>query len=133
MTDNPLYTFRLPYSRKLSRENTFTNFAILEPPTKVFSTKFERTVPTYDSFSIPQHFLCEMITLTDLQKFSPLKVFTWLMYCIGTVRIFEGCLECYKAKINEGSLSLALAKTSKFVSLSCLLWRFSVHNFSHKW
>ena len=58
-------------------------------------------------FSIPQHFLREMITLTDPRKFSLLKVFIWLMYCIGTVRIFEGCLERYKAKINEGSLSLA--------------------------
>ena len=38
----------LPYSRKLSREKTFTNFAVLEPPAKVFSTKFGRAIPTYD-------------------------------------------------------------------------------------
>ena len=31
----------LPYSGKLLREKTFTNFVDLEPPAKVFSTKFE--------------------------------------------------------------------------------------------
>ena len=35
----------VPYSGKLSREKTFTNFAVLEPPVKVFSTKFGRAVP----------------------------------------------------------------------------------------
>ena len=30
----------LPYSGKLSREKTFTNFAISPPSAKVFSTKF---------------------------------------------------------------------------------------------
>ena len=30
----------IPYSGKLSREKTFTNFAIFQPSTKVFSTKF---------------------------------------------------------------------------------------------
>ena len=31
---------KLPYSGKLSREKTFTNFAIFQPSAKVFSTKF---------------------------------------------------------------------------------------------
>ena len=31
---------RIPYSGKLSREKTFTNFAIFQPSSKVFSTKF---------------------------------------------------------------------------------------------
>ena len=30
----------VPYSGKLSREKTFTNFAIFPPSAKVFSTKF---------------------------------------------------------------------------------------------
>ena len=30
----------IPYSRRLSREKTFTNFTVLEPPAKVFSSKF---------------------------------------------------------------------------------------------
>ena len=30
----------IPYSGKLSREKTFTNFAIFQPSAKVFSTKF---------------------------------------------------------------------------------------------
>ena len=38
----------LPYSAKLSREKTFTNFAVLELPAKVFSMKFGHTIPTYD-------------------------------------------------------------------------------------
>ena len=38
------------YSGKLSREKTFTNLAVLEPPAKVFSTKFGRAVPTCDKF-----------------------------------------------------------------------------------
>ena len=38
------------YSGKLSREKTFTNFAVLEPSAKVFSTKFGHAVPTYDRF-----------------------------------------------------------------------------------
>ena len=36
-------------SGKLSRE-TFVNFVVLEPPAKVFSTKFGRAIPTYDLF-----------------------------------------------------------------------------------
>ena len=40
----------VPDSGKLSREKTFTNFAVLEPPAKVFSTKFGRTVPNYVRF-----------------------------------------------------------------------------------
>ena len=35
------------YSAELSREKTFTNFAVVEPPTKVLSTKIGRAVPTY--------------------------------------------------------------------------------------
>ena len=40
----------VPYNGKLSNEKTFTNFVVLEPPVKVFSTKFGRAVPTYDRF-----------------------------------------------------------------------------------
>ena len=45
-----VYIIKLPYSVKLSRGKTFTNFAVLEPPAKVFSTKFGCAVPTYDRF-----------------------------------------------------------------------------------
>ena len=44
---------KLPYSRKFSREKTFTNFTGLEPPAKVFSMKFGHMIPTYTGFSIP--------------------------------------------------------------------------------
>ena len=40
----------IPYSGKLLKEKTFTNFAVLEPPAKVFSMKFGRAVPTYNGF-----------------------------------------------------------------------------------
>ena len=47
----------LPYSAKLSREKTFTNFAALEPPTKVFSMKFGHAIyPPMTAFSIPRKF-----------------------------------------------------------------------------
>ena len=38
------------YSGKLSREKTFINFVFLEPPAKIFSTKFGCVTPTYDRF-----------------------------------------------------------------------------------
>ena len=41
---------KLTYSGKLSREKTFTNFEVLEPPAKVFSTKSGRATPTYVRF-----------------------------------------------------------------------------------
>ena len=37
----------IPYTGKLSREKTLTNFVVLEPPTKVFSTKFGHAIATY--------------------------------------------------------------------------------------
>ena len=42
------YNIHIPYSANLSREKTFMNFAVLEPPVKVFSTKCGHAVPTYD-------------------------------------------------------------------------------------
>ena len=49
MTDMCKYT---PYSGELSKEETFTNFAVLEPPVKVFSKKFGhfslQSFPLYD-------------------------------------------------------------------------------------
>ena len=60
--DNTLVSFvgqtmwvQLQYSRKLPREKNFMNLADLEPPAKVFSTKFGLAVPTYDRFSIPRN------------------------------------------------------------------------------
>ena len=40
----------IPYSGKVSREKTFTNFAVLEPPAKVFSSEFGRAISTYARF-----------------------------------------------------------------------------------
>ena len=42
----------IPYSGKLMREKAFTNFTVLEPSVKLFSTKFGRAVPTYDRFLV---------------------------------------------------------------------------------
>ena len=41
---------KVPYSRKLLREKTFTNFVVLEPPVIVFSITFGRAIPIYDRF-----------------------------------------------------------------------------------
>ena len=38
--------FYTPYNGKLLREKIFTNFTVLGPPTKVFSSKFGRAIPT---------------------------------------------------------------------------------------
>ena len=75
---------RIPYSGKLSREKTFTNLAILLPPVKFFSTKYGCAVPTYDRFqhSVKVFSACELITLTDLRKFFPSKV-----YCYTVCRL----------------------------------------------
>ena len=50
---------RLPYGAKLSREKTFSNFAVLEPPAKVFFHKI--WVDPYQP----------MIGFSILRKFSP--------------------------------------------------------------
>ena len=39
---------QIPYSGKLSREKTFMNFMVLEPPMKVFSIKFGHAVPGFN-------------------------------------------------------------------------------------
>ena len=44
------YSTYVPHSEKLSREKTFMNFAVLEPPAKIFSAKFGYAIPTYDRF-----------------------------------------------------------------------------------
>ena len=51
------YIELIPYSGKLSREKTFTNFAIFPPSAKVFSTKFQACHTHYaTTFNIPQKF-----------------------------------------------------------------------------
>ena len=42
--------YEIQYSGKLSKEKTFMNFTVLEPPVKVFSSEFGYAVPTYDRF-----------------------------------------------------------------------------------
>ena len=50
---------QIPYSRKLSREKTFMNFAVLEPPTKVSPRNLGMPYSPMLGFSIPRnsHFL----------------------------------------------------------------------------
>ena len=49
-TQPPVTCYYCINSGKLSREKTFTNFAVLEPPAKVFFSKFGHVVLTYDRF-----------------------------------------------------------------------------------
>ena len=54
----------IPYNRKLSTEKkTFTNFVVLEPPVKVFYTKFGRAIPTY-----PPVYILGIISMHDRGK-----------------------------------------------------------------
>ena len=46
--DDGNVTYVVPYSGKLSREKTFANLTALEPPMKIFSTKFGPAIRTYD-------------------------------------------------------------------------------------
>ena len=66
----------LPYSAKLSREKTFTNFAALEPPTKVFSMKFGHAIyPLWLLLAFHESFLREMTTSYQSMKVFSLKSF----------------------------------------------------------
>ena len=80
------------YSGKLLRGKTSTNFAVWEPPAKVFSTKFGRALPTY---TIDLAFR-KMLTFTDLQNFSLLKV-----PAIWYMEIFSG--ENFLSCVNDYS------------------------------
>ena len=46
------FTTVIPYSSKLLKNKTFTNFVVLEPLVKVFSSKNGHAVPTYVRVSI---------------------------------------------------------------------------------
>ena len=70
---------------KLSMERTFTNFAVLEPPAKVFFTKVGGAIyPPMVDLAFRESFLHEMVT-----SYWSMKVFT--LYSIYTIefKIFE--------------------------------------------
>ena len=57
------------------------NFAVLEPPAKVFSKKFERTIPSYDRFlAFRECFLCEMVTSYQSVKVFPSKISRYTVF-----------------------------------------------------
>ena len=65
-----------PYSGKLSREKTFTNFAVLWLYAKVFSVKFGAWRPlAWQKRAIRESFLHKDRIFTNLRKFSPSKVY----------------------------------------------------------
>ena len=87
------------------RERTL-KFTVLEPPVKVFSTKFGRGVPTYDRCNILWKFSLRNghLILTDLWKFSPLKVsrlivtvYAW--YIQYTLIILSGQVACWHVTV----------------------------------
>ena len=64
----------LPYSGKLSREKTFTNFTVLWLYAKVFSVKFGAWRPlAWQKRAIRESFLCKDRIFTNLRKFLPRK------------------------------------------------------------
>ena len=63
------------YSGKLSREKTFTNFAIFQPSTKVFSLK---SFPLYgSSYSVFNYYYCD--SRGRRKKLEWLYTFAWRM------------------------------------------------------
>ena len=72
------------YSRKLLREKTFTNFAVLEPLTsqKFFSMKFGRVIPMYLRKSLS---FCVMVTSYRSVKvsISPSKVYSYTLRIVN--------------------------------------------------
>ena len=95
----------IQYSRKLLREKTFTNFAVLEPPAKVFSAIFGPMI----GFSIPWKF-----SLRNGPSYGSAKVsrYTVLILCLHA----------------NTSLSLFLPPPPHFLSLSLQLYKQTVHN-----
>ena len=72
----------LPYSGKLSREKTFTDFEVREPPTKVFSVKFGG-VPHPPMIGFEQSvkvFFAKFLLPMDPRKFSPSKIYCYTVY-----------------------------------------------------
>ena len=49
------------YHGKFLRRKMYTSFVVFEPPTKVFSTKFGRAIPSMIGFSIHENFLHEIV------------------------------------------------------------------------
>ena len=68
---------------------TFTNFTILEPPAKVFSTKFGRTTPTHDRF---QH-SAKWSLLPICESFLPQK-FPAIRYIANYIYIYTHLSTC---------------------------------------
>ena len=66
----------VPYSRKLLREKTFANFAVLWLSAKVFSAKFGGCGVLWHSKSeqFAKVFYAKIVFCTNLRKFSPSKV-----------------------------------------------------------
>ena len=74
----------IPYRGKLLRAETFMNFAVLEPPTKVFSSEFWHAIPTYVRFLHSMKvFSAKWSLLPDPRRFPPLKIshYTVLVWC----------------------------------------------------
>ena len=77
----PLFlTTVIPYSGKLSKKKTFTNFVVLEPLVKVFFSNYGHTIPTYGRVSIPWKVFYTEWPLLLIHKFFLLWIF--LLYTI---------------------------------------------------
>ena len=76
------------YSGKILREKTFANFEVQEPSAKVFSTKFWG-MPHPLMFGFKQSvkvFSVKLSLPTDPQKFSPSKVYRYMVDFVCDVR-----------------------------------------------
>ena len=83
--------FSIPYSGKLLREKTFTNFAVLWLFAKVFPVKFGGLVSLGAAqMGIPQKFLCKNCIFHQFVKVFSLESFP--LYSIVTIVHLVDCI-----------------------------------------
>ena len=111
------------------------NFAVLEPPIKVFSVKFGCAVPTYDRFwHSTKVFSVKWSLLPIHESFLPRKfpaIYTVNTVCImGTLNIVQTCIKdvfttCTDVVALTGCArsSLGICASSSGAVAGCLLWK----------
>ena len=110
----------IPYSEKLSREKTFANFAVLWLYAKVFSAKFGAWRPlARQKQAICESFSAKIVFFTNLQKFSPLKVYHHTITRVyGILAKGEEVIRNCELKLNNNS---DVAKVKVVLLLKLLL------------
>ena len=75
---------KVPYSGKLQKEKTFTNFELLWLFAKVFSTKFGDIASFGSTSEQSAKVFSATLYSSNLQKFSPAKIFHYTVAQVAT-------------------------------------------------